>query len=58
VVKPEGKKPIGRPRHWWEDNIKMYIRQTGWSSMDWNHLSHGRDQKRADVNMVMNLQVP
>jgi hypothetical protein len=58
VGKPEGKKPLGRPRHRWEYNIKMDLKEIGWSVMDWIHLAQDRDQWRALVNMVMNLQVP
>jgi hypothetical protein len=58
VGKPERKRPLGRPRHKWEDNIKMDLRDVGWSGMDWIDLAHDRNQWRALVNMVMNLQVP
>jgi hypothetical protein len=57
VVKPEGKRPIGRPRHRWEDNIKMNLRE-GWGDVDWIYLAQDRDQWRAVVNTVMNLRVP
>jgi hypothetical protein len=40
VGKPEGKKPLGRPRFWWEDNIGMDLRETGWGGMDWIDLTH------------------
>jgi hypothetical protein len=56
--KPEGKRPIGRPRHRWEDDIKTDLREIGWGGMDWIHLAQNRDQWRALVNMKMNLQVP
>jgi hypothetical protein len=58
IRKPEGKRPVGRPRHRWEDNIKMDLRERGWKSVDWMHLAQGRDQLRAVVNTVMNLRLP
>jgi hypothetical protein len=58
VGKPEGKRPLGRRRHRWEDNIKMDLREIGWGGMDWIDLSQDRDQWKALVNMVINLQVP
>jgi hypothetical protein len=58
VGKPEGKRPLGRSRRRWEDNIKMDLRETGWGGMDWIDLAQDRDQWRALVNMVMNLRVP
>jgi hypothetical protein len=56
--KPEGKRPLGRPRHKWVDNIKMDLREIGWDGMDRIVLAENRDQWRALVNMVMNLQLP
>jgi hypothetical protein len=56
--KPEEKGPLGRPRHRWEDNIKMDLRELEWGSMDWINLYQDRDQWRALVYMVMNLLVP
>ena len=56
--KPEGKRPLGRPRHRWEDNIKMGLREVGFGSMDWIELVHGRDMWRALLNAVTNLRVP
>jgi hypothetical protein len=56
--KPEGKEPLGRPRHRWVNNIKMELRETGWGGMDWADLTQDKDQWRALVNMVMNLQAP
>jgi hypothetical protein len=47
VGKPEGKRPIGRPRHRWGDNIKMDHREIGCDVMDWIHLAYDRDQRRA-----------
>jgi hypothetical protein len=58
VGKPEGRKPLGRPRHRWEGNIKMNLREIAWDGVDWIDLAHGRDQWRALVNTVTNLQVP
>jgi hypothetical protein len=55
VGKPEGKRPFGRPRCRWEDNVRMDIRKTGWQNMDWIHLAQDRDQWRAVVNTVMKL---
>jgi hypothetical protein len=58
VGKPVGKRPLGRPRHKWMDNITMNLRETGWDGMDWIDLARDRDQWRALVNTVINLQVP
>jgi hypothetical protein len=58
VGKPEGNKPLGRPRRRWEDNIKMDLREIGWGGMDWMYLAQDRDQWRAVVNTVINLRVP
>jgi hypothetical protein len=57
VEKPDGKGPLGRPRHKWEDNIKMDLQQVGCGSMDWIELAQDRDRLRALVNAVMNLRV-
>jgi hypothetical protein len=57
VVKPEGKKPLGRPSRMCE-NIKMDLTETGWGGMDWIDLAHDRSQWRSLVNTVMNLRVP
>ena len=57
VVKPEGKRPIERPKHRWEDNIKMDLQEGGWGRMDWNDLAQNRDRWRALVNAVMNIRV-
>jgi hypothetical protein len=57
VGKPEGKRPPGRPRHRWEDGIRMDVREIGWRSVDWIQLAQDRDRWRAVVNMVMNLRV-
>jgi hypothetical protein len=58
VVTPEGKRPLGITRRRWKDNIKMDLREIGWGDMDWIDLAQDRDQWRALVNTVMNLQVP
>jgi hypothetical protein len=58
VGKPEGKRPLGRPRHRWVENIKMELRETGWDGVDWIDMAQDRDQWRALVNMVLNLRVP
>jgi hypothetical protein len=54
---PEGKRPLGRPRHRWEDNIKMDLQKVGWG-MDGIDLAQDRDRERVLVNAVMNLRVP
>jgi hypothetical protein len=58
VGKPEGKRPLGRPRRRWEDSIRMDLREIGWGGMAWIGLAQDRDQWRAHVNTVMNLRVP
>jgi hypothetical protein len=58
LEKSEGKRPLGRPRRRWEDNIKMDLREIGLEIVDWIHLSQGRDQWRALINTVMSLRVP
>jgi hypothetical protein len=55
---PEGKKPLGRPRRRWVDNIQMDLREIGWDGMDSIDLAQNRDQWRALMNMVMNIWVP
>ena len=57
VGKPEGKRPLGRPRRRWDDNIKMDLREVGGGG-DWIELDEDRDRWRALVNTVMNLRVP
>jgi hypothetical protein len=57
VGKPEGSRPLGRPRRRWVDNIKMDLTEIGWGGVDWIDLTQDRDQWRALVNSVMNLQV-
>jgi hypothetical protein len=54
----EGKRPLGRPRRRWVDNIKMDLREIGWDGMDWIDLAQGRDQWRVQVNTVMNFRFP
>jgi hypothetical protein len=58
VRKPEGKRPLGRPRCRREDNIRLDLGEIGWGVMDQIHLAEDRDQWRTAVNMVMNLWVP
>jgi hypothetical protein len=57
VGKPEGKRPLGRTRHRWEDNIKMYLQEVGCGGMDWIELALDRDRWREFVKAVMNLRV-
>ena len=57
VGKPVGKRPLGRPRRRWEDNIKMDLWEVGGGG-DWMELAQDRDRWRALVNTVMNLRVP
>jgi hypothetical protein len=58
VGKPEGKRPLGRPRRKLVGNIKMDLRDVGWDGRDWIDLAQDRDRWRDFVNAVMNLQVP
>jgi hypothetical protein len=58
VGNPEGKRPLGRPRRRWVDNINMDFREIGWDSMDWIDLAQDRYQWRALMNTVINLRVP
>jgi hypothetical protein len=58
VGKPRGKRPLGRPRGRWADNIKMDLREIEWVGMYWIDVTQDRDQWRALVNTVMNLRVP
>jgi hypothetical protein len=60
VGKPEGKRPLGRPRRMWVDNtsIKTDLGEIGWGGVDWIVLAQDREQWRALVNAVMNFQVP
>jgi hypothetical protein len=58
VGKPEGKRPLGRPRRRWMDNIKMDLLEIGGSAVDWIGLAQDRYRWRALVNSAMNLRVP
>jgi hypothetical protein len=55
---PEGKRPLGRPRPRWENNIKMDFQEVGRGGMEWIELAQDRDRWRTLVNAVMNLRVP
>jgi hypothetical protein len=55
---PEGRRPLGRPRRRWVDNIKINLRAIGYDDMGWIDLAQNRDKWRALVNTVMNLRVP
>ena len=57
LVKTEGKRPVGRPRRRWEDNIKMDLQEVGCGGMDWIDLAQDRDRWMVFVNVVMNLRV-
>jgi hypothetical protein len=57
VGKPEGKRPLGRPRHRWEGNIRLDLGKIEWEEVGWMHLAQDRDQWRVPVNTVMNLRV-
>jgi hypothetical protein len=56
--KPEGRRPLGKPRRRWVGSIKMDHREIGWGGMDWIDLAEDRDQWRAVVKTVMNLRIP
>jgi hypothetical protein len=58
VGKPEGKRPLGRQRRRWVDNIRMDLLEIGWGGVDWIGVAQDRDKWRALVNVVMNLRVP
>jgi hypothetical protein len=58
VGKPERKRPLGRPKRRWDDNIKIDLREIGWGGMDWIDVAQDKDQWRALMNMVLNLRVP
>jgi hypothetical protein len=57
VAKPEVRRPFGRPRRRWENNIKMDLQEVGWRSMDWIELAQDRDRWRTVVNAVMKYRV-
>jgi hypothetical protein len=57
VRKPEGKRPLGRPRRRWEDNIRMDLQEVGCGGTEWSGLAQDRDRCRAIMNAVMNLRV-
>jgi hypothetical protein len=57
VGKPEGKRPLGRPRRRWEDGFRMDLKETGLGAVDWIRLAQDRDRWRAVVSVVMNLRV-
>jgi hypothetical protein len=58
VGKPEGRRPLGRPRRRWLDNDGMDLVEVGWGDVDWIRLVQDRDRRRAFVNSVLNLRVP
>ena len=58
MEKPEGKRPIGRPRCRWEDNIKISLQKTGHEDVNWIHLTQDSKKWRAVVKAAMNLRVP
>jgi hypothetical protein len=58
VRKPEGKRAVGRPRHRWEDNMKMDLQEVGCGGLGWIELAEGRDRWRALLTAVMNLRIP
>jgi hypothetical protein len=58
VGKPEGRRPLGRPRHRWEDNIRMDFQEMGCGCVDWMEIAQERDRWRALVSAVMNFWVP
>jgi hypothetical protein len=58
VGKPEGRRPLGRPRRRWVDNIRLDLVEVGWSDVDWIGLAQNRDRWRALVNSILNLRAP
>jgi hypothetical protein len=58
VGRPEGRRPLGRPRCRWEDDIKMDLQEVGWGDIDWIELAEDRDRWWTLLNVIMNLQVP
>jgi len=58
VGRPEGKRPLGRPRCRWEDNVKVDLQEVGWGDINWIDLAQDRDRRLVLVKAVMNLRVP
>jgi hypothetical protein len=58
VGKPDGKRPLGRPRCRCVDKVKIDLREIGWDGVDWIHIAQDKDQWKALVNTVLNLRVP
>ena len=58
VGKPEGERPLGRPRHRWDDNINMDLQEVGCEGMDWIEVAQDGDRWREIVNAVMKLRIP
>jgi hypothetical protein len=58
VRKPKGRRPLGRPRRRWLDNIREYLVEVGWGYVDWIGLAQDKDRWRALVNSVLNLRAP
>jgi hypothetical protein len=57
IGKPEGKRPLLRPKCRWDDNVRMDVREVEWEGVDWMHLAWDRNQRRAVVKTVMNLRL-
>jgi hypothetical protein len=58
VGKPQRKRPLGRPRHRWADNIRMDLGEVGWGDVNWIDLAQDKNRWRVLVNSVLSLQVP
>jgi hypothetical protein len=58
VGEPEEKRPLGRPRRWWVDNIRKDLGEVGWGDLDWIGLAQDRNRWRALVNSALILRVP
>jgi hypothetical protein len=58
VGETKRKRPLGRPRHRWVDNIKMGLREIGWDGVEWIDLAQDKDHCKAPVKTVMNIRVP
>jgi hypothetical protein len=58
VGKPEGKRPLGRPRRRWLNNIKIDLREIGWDGVDWSDMDQDRDQRRALANKILKFRAP